>query len=174
MQSGAALKELYDRGDQIANQDFTAERNFDYGRYTDEAARSDANFATDRNFGYGVYADETGRSDSNFNTDRNYGQNIFTADRSYNDSVFNTDRDYATGVFDAKTNNLFRLTGIGVNAAGSITGSNNALLGQQVDSTETATQARIRNNQNQNNIWKTTAGSIGSSIGRAVNPLASF
>lgn len=152
LQSGAALKELYDRGDQIAYQDFGNERGFAYDQYGADRARTDQNFAADRSYGTGVYE----------------------ADRSRSDNIFSTDRDYATGAFDTKTNNLFRLTGVGTGAANAISGANNILSGQQIDSTETAAQARIRNNQNQNSIWQTAAGTVGAQIGRAVNPLMSF
>lgn len=153
LQSGAALKELYDRGDQIANQDFTAERGFDYGRYIDANNRSDANFASDRGFGYGVYADETGRSDANFNVDRAYG-----------DSRFDADRGYATNVFNTRTDDLFQLTGIGANAASNVTGANNILSNQQIGATGQAGQAAAQNAQNQGSIWGDTIGQVGGAL----------
>jgi hypothetical protein len=154
MQSGAALKELYDRGDQIANQDFTSERAVNYGQYMDAANRSDANFTSDRAFGENVY---TG--------DRSYGDQIYNMDRGFNADIFNSDRGYATDTFNNRTNQLFNLAGVG-------TGVNNANASAGNTATGLQTNALFSNAATQGNAALTQASSFNNVLSAGVNAYA--
>lgn len=100
LQSGAALKELQDRAQKIAYNDFTGERAFAAGRY--DTSNNNALTA--------------------FNTNATNGLNTYNTNRN----AYADDRNYRSNRFDNQTNNLFNYTGIGQQAAGIV---GNAELG---------------------------------------------
>lgn len=59
-----------------------------------------------------------------FNIDRNVGNDNFNIDRARSDGVYDTDRGYATSRFDTNVNDLFRLSGQGLDAAGTLANVN--------------------------------------------------
>lgn len=164
LQSGAAAKALQDRAQGLAYQDFTKERAFDYGVYSDAANRSDANYNTDRGFSYNQNQNILARSDNNFATDRTFNNNNYETDRAYGDNIFNIDRGYATDRYDQRTSDLFGLTSVGTGAASATgaaaTGFANAAMG----ATGTAGAAAGANAINQGNILTSALGSAAGSL----------
>lgn len=89
LQSGAALKALQDRSQQMAYQDYDKERSFAYNQYQ-----------ADRNFGYGQFQDNRTFDYNRYVGDRDYGRSVYQDDRNYDRSVFQNDRDFGRAVFD--------------------------------------------------------------------------
>ena len=134
LRSGAALKALQDRGQKTAYQFFDNERNFAYGKHRD-----------DRDFDYGQYIDG-----------RNFGYTQSRdGRRDYEDN-----RNYLTGRYDRETDDLFRYTGMGQNAAGVVT---NAALGQGTQGANLSLaggDSRAGNALQQGSIWSGVAGDL--------------
>lgn len=61
-----------------------------------------------------------------FNLDRGNTNDNFNSDRGYGTSMWADSRDYATNRDNTKTDNLFRLTGVGQSALGAVTGAGSA------------------------------------------------
>lgn len=131
MQSGAALKELYDRGDQIAYQDFGNERAFALG--LNRNAMSD--YRDMRDFNYGLTRDA--RSD-------------------YQDT-----RNYLTDRFDTGTNDLFRYTDIGRGAANTLSSAASNYGQQMAGLITDGGNARAANYLTQGQIGSDLSGDIG-------------
>lgn len=141
LQSGAALKELYDRGDQIAYQDYGTERAF-------AAGRSDS----DRNFGYGVSRDARG----DFVTDRNFGRDVYTDDRNY-----------LSNRFDNQTNNLFKAAGVGQGAADTISNAASRYGDQAAGLVTDAGNVKANNALRQAQIGSDFASNLGGIVAGA-------
>jgi len=161
LQSGAALKELYDRGDQIAYQDFGNERAFAYDQYGADRARTDQNFAADRA----------------------YGTDIYNTDRTYGDSLYNLDRGYATDTYNNRTNNLFNLTSLGASTNNANASAGNTATGLQTNAlfSNAATQgnAALTQANSFNNILSTGLNAYAynqgqAGVGTKANPASSF
>lgn len=134
LQSGAALKELQDRAQQIAYQTFDRERNFAYGVNRDQ--RTD--FNTDRGFDYGLTRDA--RAD------------------------YTADRDYLTGRFDNQTNNLFRAAGVGQGAANTVSNAATWYGDQVAGLVQTGGEARAANALTQGQIGSDLSTGLGGLI----------
>lgn len=135
LQSGAALKELQDRAEQIALQDFNNERGFAANQY-----------AGNRQFDYGVSRDARG----DFVTDRNFGRNTYADDRNYL-----TDR------ADTQTSNLFRATGVGQTAANATSAAATRYGDQAAGLVTQGGQVQAQNALTQGNIGSNLATGIG-------------
>lgn len=144
LRSGAALKGALDFSQNLAMQDFTGERAFAYGQYSDDRNRQDNIFSQDRAYGTGVFdtdrnrqdnifAGDRARQDGIFESDRGYGtdlymanrdfaNNNFTSDRNFGTGIYDADRSYATSRFDTRTNDLFNLSSQGLSGANALSG----------------------------------------------------
>lgn len=101
--------------------DYETDRGFNYGVSRD--ARGD--YETDRGFDYGVARDARGdyESDRGFNytsaTDnRNFERANYDTDRAFDRGAYQDDRNYLTSRYDRYTDDLFRVGGLGADAAG--------------------------------------------------------
>jgi hypothetical protein len=92
--SGAAAKALVGYGQNLAGAE--------YGDFVDRTLGM-----TDRQNAY---------NQGSFESDRQYGTGVYDADRNFGTGNFQSDRTYATDRADTRTNDLFRLTGIGQGA----------------------------------------------------------
>lgn len=126
LQSGAAMKELQDRAQNIAYQDFTNERAFDAGQ---------------------------------FNTDRAFNQNVYT-----------NDRDYLTNRFDTQTNNLFKGTAVGQQAAGVVSNADLNVANGNATSATAIGDAQAGNALQQGNISSGVVNNVAGQIAGAFNP----
>lgn len=134
LQSGAAVKELQDRAQNIAYQDFGQERAFALGLNRDQ--RTD--FNNDRSFDYGQSRDA--RSD-------------------YQDT-----RNYLTQRFDTGTNDLFRYTGIGQAAANNSSAAAARYGDQIAGLITDGGQAKASNALTQGGIGADLANSLGGTL----------
>lgn len=135
LQSGAALKELQDRAQQIAYQDFTGERAF-------AAGRADNN----RQFDYGQSRDARGDYQNN--------------------------RDYLSNRFDTQTNNLFKASNQGQNAAGTISNAATQYGNQVAGLVTDGGKAQATNALTQGQIGSDLATGLGGIIAGAFPPKA--
>jgi hypothetical protein len=133
LRSGAALKGALDFSQNLAMRDFTGERAFAYGQFSDDRNRQDNIFSQDRAYGTGAFEADRARQDGNFESDRGYGADMFLANRSRNDNIFSQDRAYGTGIYDAdrgyatdrfdtRTNNLLSVSNQGLSGANALAG----------------------------------------------------
>lgn len=167
VRSGAAATALQDRLFGVAHtygNDYFSRALQGYG-----ANRSA--FQDNRNYGTGLTQYQQGRADNVFGDDRAYDTARWQDQRTYGDARFDAERNYQTNRYDTGTDNLFRLTGIGLTGAGNVSGAgaayaNNAgnIFGNQADSTAAAAQQRAGANAG-------LAGSIG---GAAANIFANW
>lgn len=145
LQSGAALKELSDRSQNIADTTFGREREFAY------RVRGD-----DRDFGYGVSRDN--RRDYEDTRDFGYG-------RSRDDmSDYRDRRNYLTDRFDTGTNDLFRYTGIGQGSANTLSAAATGYGGQMADLALGGGDVRATNYLTKGQIGSDLAGDIGGTL----------
>lgn len=125
LQSGAALKALQDRGQKTAYQWYGNERDFAYGKYSDDWNRARSTYESDRN--------------------------------------------YLTGRHDRATDDLFRFTSIGQNAANS---SANAALGQgaaESNLLEGIGNSTAGNALAQGSIWSGVLGDLAGTAAGVIN-----
>jgi hypothetical protein len=156
LNSGAALKALSDRAQNIALGDFTNERAFAAGQFNADRNFDYNAFTGDRNFGYGVSRDA--RSD--FQNDRGFGYGQARDARSdYQDT-----RDYLTGRSDNQTNNLFRAAGVGQGAANALTGAASRYGDQAAGLVTAQGDAQARNALTQGQIGSDLATGLGGVI----------
>lgn len=101
LRSGAALKGALDFSQNLAMQDFTGERAFAYGQYSDDRNRQDNIFSQDRAFGTGAFESDRAYGTGVFDTDRNRQDSIFAGDRQRQDNIFDTDRNRRDGIFES-------------------------------------------------------------------------
>ena len=66
----------------------------------------------------------------NFNGDRAYGASTYDSDRGFGYGQYQDQRGYQTGRYDTQTNNLFQLSGQGLQAAGALAGVGQNYVGQ--------------------------------------------
>lgn len=176
--SGATLKELSDRASNEAYADFSRERDFALGRYTDQrdfnyglSRDARADFQNDRGFGRDVYSD-----------DRDFGYGVSRdARRDYEDTRgfdyglsrdarqdYQDDRGYLTDRFDTQTNNLFRGVAVGQGAAGVASGAATRYGDQAVGLATDAGNARAANALTQGQIGADLATGLGGVIAGAI------
>jgi hypothetical protein len=115
LQSGAAAKALQNQSQQLAYQDYGAERDFAYNQYSADRSFGRSNYDSDRNFDYGRYVN-----------DLNFGRQTYQDDRNFDYGQFTDQRDYDANRYDQQTRDLLGLTALG---QGANTGVANALLG---------------------------------------------
>jgi hypothetical protein len=154
LKSGAALKALQDRGQQTAYNFYAPERQFAYNQYTDNRNFGRSTFENDRNFGYGQSVD-----------DRNFGRATYDTNRAFNYGQYTGNRDYLTGRADTQTNNLFRLSGMGADAAAGVNAGN-------ANATNGIVNAYSTNGVNQGNAAIAGANATSSLFGSGMNALA--
>jgi len=167
LRSGGAAKALQDRLFGVAHT---------YGNDYFSRALSGYNanrgaFESNRNFGTNLTRYQQDRGDNIFADDRAFDMAKYQDARGYGDFRFDTERDYRTRREDAATDNLFRLTGVGVGAAGAVSGAggafaNNASNIFQNNATAQADAAAARASANSQ-----LAGSLG---GTAANLFANW
>jgi hypothetical protein len=159
LQSGAALKALSDRAQNIADLTFSRERDFAYGARNNE-----------RDFAYGVYDDSRdfdyrssrdARGDYEDNRNFGYGQSR-DARSDYQDT-----RNYLTDRFDTQTNNLFRYTDIGRGAADVLSGAATGYGRDMADLALGGGEARATNALTKGQIGADFAGDLAGTIAGA-------
>lgn len=126
IRTGGALKSVLDFSQNLAMGDYGQWRDYTTGQYNVDRSRMDSldNFdasRSDANYNFGV-----NRTDTNFLNDRAFGTGTWEADRGYN-----------TSRYDQRTNDLFRLSGQGLQAAGSLSGASQNYLGNVTSNNNT-------------------------------------
>lgn len=154
LQSGAAMKALQDRAQNIAKLDYRDWRDYTTSQGNRREDVANANFAFD-----------AGRSDNNYQFGVTRGDNIHNLDRAFNTDVYNLDRGQALDIYNRGTDDLFRLAGIGTGAAGQT-----AAAGQNY--TSGSSNAIFSNAANQGNAALSSANSLQSLIGQGLNAYA--
>ncbi len=76
-----------------------------------------------------------------FNLDRGNSNDNFNSDRGYGTSMWADARDYATNRQDTKTDNLFRLTGVGQSALGAVTSAGSTATANNSNALQAGTNA---------------------------------
>lgn len=115
-------------------------------------------FRGERDFAHGRYRDE-----------RDFGYGRYRDDRDFGYGKYVDDRNYLTNRFDRGTEDLFRYTGIGRDAAGVVGGSemDRAQLGAGSD--RNVGQARAANALTQGKVWGDFAGGVGGIVSNYLN-----
>jgi len=136
LKSGGAIKGFTDYNQGMASSEF--DKWFQQGLQRLNSDRGQ--FNADRQANFNIFNTNRQNTNANFDTDRAVGLTQFNNDRSFTNNNFENDRTFNTNREDTATNNLFRLTGIGTDAASSVGGAstnaaNNAtnIYGQQGD-----------------------------------------
>jgi len=157
LKSGGAIKGFTDYNQGMASSEF--DKWFQQGLQRLNSDRGQ--FNADRQANFNIFNTNRNNTNANFDTDRQVGLTQFNNDRGFANNNFESDRTFNTNRDDTATNNLFRLTGIGTNAAGSVgaASTNNAnnvsnIYGAQGD---TAAQGALLNGAANQNI----VGAIG-------------
>lgn len=175
LQSGAALKRLQDRGQQTAYnfyaperdaafRQYTDSRDFGYGMYRDQRA----DFEDERDFGRGVYENDRNFGRDAYEDDRDFGRSVYDADRNHDRGIYESDRNYLTARFDRGTDDLFRLSGVGQSAAGTISNAAIGVGAANADSARGIAEAQAGNSLAQGSLWSGVAGDIAGTIAGAV------
>jgi hypothetical protein len=165
LQSGAALKELSDRSQAVALNDYNNERSFAADQFAQNRSYDRANYQDDRNYGQSTYEDARNYGLSAYDDARNFGRSTYDTDRAYNTGVYQDERNYLTGRYDTQTGNLFNLTNVGQSAA-----SQTANAGQNY--TNSATGLITNNATTKGNAAIAGANATTSLLGSGVNALA--
>lgn len=157
LKSGGAIKGFTDYNQGMASSEF--DKWFQQGLQRLNSDRGQ--FNADRQANFNIFNTNRQNTNANFDTDRQVGLTQFNNDRSVANNNFESDRGYAANRDDTATNNLFRLTAGGSNAAGSVgaASTNNAnavsnIYGNQAD-------AVSANAFNQGQANAQTVGAIG-------------
>lgn len=136
LKSGGAIKGFTDYNQGMASSEF--DKWFQQGLQRLNSDRGQ--FNADRQANFNIFNTNRNNTNANFDADRQVGLTQFNNDRSFTNNNFENDRTFNTNREDTATNNLFRLTGIGTDAASSVGGaSTNAansatnIYGQQGD-----------------------------------------
>lgn len=116
LKSGGAIKGFTDYNQGMASSEF--DKWFQQGLQRLNSDRGQ--FNADRQANFNIFNTNRQNTNANFDTDRQVGLTQFNNDRSRSDNNFNTDRARLDNLDINATNNLFRLTGIGTGAAGSV------------------------------------------------------
>lgn len=167
LNSGAAIKALQDRSQNIALGDYGQWRDYTTGQFNTDRARNDQ---------VSQFNQQLSQQDRQFGANYNqnayqYGQNradnIFNTDRAYSTDLALNNRNYETGRYDNTTNALFNLANLGQGAASQYgaavqNGANNS------------SNALFSNAANQGNAALTNANNLNSLIGGGVNALAYY
>jgi len=116
LKSGGAIKGFTDYNQGMASSEF--DKWFQQGLQRLNSDRGQ--FNADRQANFNIFNTNRNNTNANFDTDRQVGLTQFNNDRSFTNNNFESDRGYAANRDDTATNNLFRLTAGGSNAAGSV------------------------------------------------------
>ena len=116
LKSGGAIKGFTDYNQGMASSEF--DKWFQQGLQRLNSDRGQ--FNADRQANFNIFNTNRNNTNANFDTDRQVGLTQFNNDRGFANNNFESDRTFNTNRDDTATNNLFRLTGIGTNAAGSV------------------------------------------------------
>lgn len=149
LRSGDAAKALQSRSSDLASQEYG---NW-FARQMQKYQATRSAYDTDRNFSANQYQYGQNRNDKHFADDRAYDTSLWQYGTQRGDQNFETDRSYADSRGDRQTDNLFRLTGVGLQGAGNVAGAgtNNAnaqsaIYGNQADATSQNAYARANAN----------------------------
>lgn len=150
------------------------DRNFGYSAYRDQVGDA----ADARDFGYGAYRDQVGDAIDT----RNFTQGAFEGDRAFDygsgqDTLNRLDSRYATdyGVYqdqrdtgyartDRRTDDLYRLTGLGANAASASASAAQRFGDASAASLTAQGDARASGALTQGNIWSGVTGDLAGSL----------
>jgi hypothetical protein len=167
LRSGDAVKALAGRSSDLASQEYG---NW-FARQMQKYQATRSAYDTDRNFSANQYQYGQNRQDKHFADDRAYDTSMWQVGTQRGDQNFETDRAYADSRGDTQTNNLFRLTGVGLQGAGNVAGAGTsnanaqtAIYGNQADATSQNAYARANAN----------AGLVGNLGGAASNLFAAW
>lgn len=151
LRSGDAAKALLERSNSLADQSY----NNWFGQQMQKYTQQRGAYESDRGDARSLWQNQQGRGDTNYGNDRAYGTSLWQTGVNRGDQNFETDRGYTDQRGDTRTNNLFRLTGVGTQAAGQIAGAGtnqaNAqsnIYGNQADAVGNAAYARAGANSN--------------------------
>ena len=134
LRSGAALKSLQDRAQNVALTDFTNERAYNANQFNTDRNFNRGVYQDDRDYDRGVFTDDRNFGRQVFQDDRNFGRDVYTSDRAFDRDLYTDNRNYLTGRYDAQTANLNGLTSLGTGALDAQMGANNGLVNALVNS----------------------------------------
>jgi hypothetical protein len=141
LQSGAAMKALQDRAQNIA--------------YTD--------FANERGFANNLYNTNNANALSAYNTNTVNGLNAYDT----NQNVYDNNRNYLTSRFDTQTGNLFKYTGAGQDAANTVGNADLGVGSANAAGLVAAGNAQAGNALQQGQIGSNLAGNVAGIAGSA-------
>lgn len=174
LRSGAALKGFTRETAGVADQYLGNVFNralAGYGAQTDAYRygqnRQDNLFADDRSTGLNLWQTQQGRQDRNDETGYGLNTDAYRYGVNRGDQNFNTDRGFQRSERDTRTGNLFSLAGMGMQAAGNVSGAatnyaNNAgnIFGSQANAAADAAAQRAQANAYMGGAIGNMAGNI--------------
>jgi len=157
LKSGGAIKGFTDYNQGMASSEF--DKWFQQGLQRLNSDRGQ--FNADRQANFNIFNTNRNNTNANFDTDRQVGLTQFNNDRSVANNNFESDRGYAANRDDTATNNLFRLTAGGSNAAGSVGAASTNNANAQSNIYGNVADAQGTNAYNQGQANAQAVGAIG-------------